>query len=77
MLSHLSYTPDLLPVDYMFFKLRGAMERTRIETVSSIQKRVTREPKAIKKEAFSREFISLYERFKRCITTNLEFDTVY
>jgi hypothetical protein len=38
----------------------------RFEVVSSIQETVTTELKAIREEAFSRAFDSLYERCKRC-----------
>jgi hypothetical protein len=41
------------------------MKGTRLDAVSSIQQTVTREQKAIQKEAFSRAFFSLYERCKR------------
>jgi hypothetical protein len=42
------------------------MKWTRFEAVSSNQQTVTRELKAIREEAFSRTFDSLYERCKRC-----------
>jgi hypothetical protein len=42
------------------------MKGMKFEVVSSIQQTVTRELKAIREEAFSRAFVSLYERRKRC-----------
>jgi hypothetical protein len=42
------------------------MNGTRFEAVSSIQQPVTKELKAIREEAFSREFDSLCERCKLC-----------
>lgn len=43
------------------------MKGTRFETVSSIQPPVMRELKAVREEAFSRAFDSLYERCIRCV----------
>jgi hypothetical protein len=40
------------------------MKGTRFEAVSSIQRTVTREPKAIREEVFSLAFDSLYQRRK-------------
>jgi hypothetical protein len=42
------------------------MKGTGFEACSLIQHTVTRELKAIREEAFSRAFGSLYERCKRC-----------
>jgi hypothetical protein len=42
------------------------MEGMRFEVVSLIQQTVTRELKAIREEAFSRAFDSLYEQCKHC-----------
>jgi hypothetical protein len=42
------------------------MKGARFEAVPSIQQTVTRELKAVREEAFSRTFDSLYERCKRC-----------
>jgi hypothetical protein len=65
-LSHPSYSPNLTPDDFFAFpKLKIAMRGTRFEAVSSIQKTVTKELKAILEEAFSLSFDSLYERWKR------------
>jgi hypothetical protein len=67
MSSHLPYSPDLASVDlFLFPKLKISMKGTRFEVVSSIQQTVTRELKAIREQAFSRAFDSLYERCKRC-----------
>jgi hypothetical protein len=67
MLLHPSYSPDLFPADfYLFPILKNAMKGTRFEAVSPLQQTVTRELKAIREEAFSRAFDSLYERCKRC-----------
>jgi hypothetical protein len=43
------------------------MKGTRVDTVSSIQQTMTRELKAIREEAFSWAFDSLYEQCKRCV----------
>jgi hypothetical protein len=62
-LSHPSHSPDLARADFFLFpKLKIAMKVTRFEAVSSIQQTVTRELKAIREEAFSWAFHSLYER---------------
>jgi hypothetical protein len=42
------------------------MNGTRFDVVSSIQQTVTRVLKAIREEAFSRAFDSLYERCELC-----------
>jgi hypothetical protein len=59
---HPPYSPDLAPTDILFPKLKIAMKGTRFEAVSSVQGTVTRELKAIREEACSRAFDSLYER---------------
>jgi hypothetical protein len=62
MLSHLPYSPDLVPADlFLFPKLKNAMKGTRFEAVSSIQQIVIRELKAIREEVFSQVFDSLCE----------------
>jgi transposase len=66
MLSHPPYSPDLEPIDLYFINLKISMKGTRFEAVASTQQTVTRELKAIREEAFSRAFDSLYERCKRC-----------
>jgi transposase len=67
MLSHPPYSPDLAPAEYFLFsKLKIAMKRKRFKAVSSIQQTVMRKLKAIREEAFSWEFDSLYEQYKRC-----------
>jgi hypothetical protein len=71
-LSHPHYLPDLVPAIFIS-KLKIAMKGTRFEAVLSIQQTVTRELKAIREEAFSREFDSLYERFKRCKETGEDY----
>jgi hypothetical protein len=43
------------------------MKRTKVEAVSSIQQTVLKEMKAIREEAFSRAFDSLYE-YERCMS---------
>jgi hypothetical protein len=66
-LSHLPYSPDLVLAGYfLFHKLKIAMKGMSFEVVSLIQQTVTRELKAIREEAFSRVFDSLYEQCKRC-----------
>jgi hypothetical protein len=61
-LSQPLYSPDLALADFfLFHKLKIAMKGMRFETVSSIQQTVTRELKAIREEAFSQAFDSLYE----------------
>jgi transposase len=58
--SHPPYSPDLAPADFVLFsKLKIATKGTRFEAVSSIQRTVTRELKAIWEEAFSRALDSL------------------
>jgi hypothetical protein len=65
-LSNPPYSPELEPADFLLLlKLKISMKGTRFEAVSSIQQTVTRELKAIREEAFSRSFDSLYERCKR------------
>jgi hypothetical protein len=49
---------------FLFPKLKIAMKGTRFEAVSSIQQTVMREVKAIREEAFSWAFNSLYEQCK-------------
>jgi hypothetical protein len=67
MLCHPSYSPDLGLADLLLFpELKTAMKGTRFEAVSSMQQNVTRELKAIRDEAFSRAFDSLYKRCKLC-----------
>jgi hypothetical protein len=51
---------------FFFHKLKIAMKAMRFEAVASIQQTVKRELKAIREEAFSREFDSLCERCKPC-----------
>jgi hypothetical protein len=65
-LSHPSYSADVEPADFFFPKLKIAMKWTRFEAISSYQQTVTSELKAIREEAFSRAFDSLYERCKLC-----------
>jgi hypothetical protein len=66
-LSHPSCSPDLASADFFLVsKIKIAMKDTRFEAVPSIQQTVTRELKAIGKEAFSRAFDSLYELCKPC-----------
>jgi histone-lysine N-methyltransferase SETMAR len=66
-LSHPPYSPDLTPADFLLFpKLKIEMKGTRLDVVPSIQQTVTRVLKAIRKEAFSLTFDSLYERCKYC-----------
>jgi hypothetical protein len=67
-LSHPPCSTDLAPADifFLFPNLKIAMKGTRFEAVSSIQQTVTRELKAIREEAFSRVFDSLYERCECC-----------
>jgi hypothetical protein len=63
---HPPYSPDLAPADFFLFpNLQIAMKGTRFGDVSSTQQTMTRELKAIREEAFSRAFDSLYERYKR------------
>jgi transposase len=65
---HPSYSPDLSRADvFSFPKLKIAMKGTRFEAVSSIQHTVTRQLKAIRVQAFSWAFDTLYERCKRCV----------
>jgi hypothetical protein len=67
MFSHTPCSPDLAPADFSLFpKLKIAMKGTRFKAVSSFQQTLTRELKAIREEAFSRAFDSLYERYKCC-----------
>jgi hypothetical protein len=63
-LSHQPYSPDLATDDFFLPKLNIAIKGTRFKAVSSIQHTVKRELKAIREEAFSRAFDSLYERCK-------------
>jgi hypothetical protein len=49
----------------LFPELKIVTKGTRFEAVSSIQQSVMRKLKAIREEAFSREFNLLYERCKR------------
>jgi hypothetical protein len=66
-LSHQHYSPDISPADFVLFpKLKITTKGTRFEAVSSIQQTVTRELKAMREDAFSRAFDSLYERYKCC-----------
>jgi hypothetical protein len=65
-LSPPPYSPNSAPADFLFPMLKIAMKGTRFEAVSSFQQIVTRELKAIREEAFSRVFDSLFERCKRC-----------
>jgi hypothetical protein len=64
-LSHPPYSPDLTAPDFLFPKLKIAMKGTRFEVVSSLQQTVARELKAVREEAFSLAFDSLYERCER------------
>jgi hypothetical protein len=52
-------------LSFLFPKLKIGTEGARFQAVSSIQQTVTGELKAIREEAFSRAFDSLYERCKR------------
>jgi hypothetical protein len=70
-LSHLPYSPDLVP--FLFPKLKTAMKGTRFEAVSSIQRNVTRELKEMQEEAFSRVFNSLYGQCKQCAKAGREY----
>jgi hypothetical protein len=65
-LSHPPYSVILSLLSFLFSKLKIATKGTRFEAVSSIQQTVTRELKAIREEAVSRSFDSLYERCNRC-----------
>jgi hypothetical protein len=58
---------------FLFPKLKIAMKGTTFEAVSSIQQTVARELKAIRKEAFSWAFDSLYERCKRCAEADRDY----
>jgi hypothetical protein len=49
------------------------MKGTKFEAVSSIKQTLTRELKAIREEAFSLEFDSLYERCKRCAEAGWDY----
>jgi hypothetical protein len=49
------------------------MKETRFEAISSIQQTVTKEMKAMREEAFSREFDPLYERCKRGTETGGDY----
>jgi hypothetical protein len=60
-LAYPSYSLDLVSAE-----LNIAMSRTKFKAVSSIQQTVTRELKAVREEACSRAFDSLYERCPRC-----------
>jgi hypothetical protein len=65
-LSHPPCSPNLVSADlFLFSELKNVMEGMRFKAVSSIQQTVTRELKAIREEAFSRAFDSLYEQCKR------------
>jgi hypothetical protein len=52
---------------FLLPKLKTAMKGARFEALASIQQTVTRELKAIREEAFSGAFDSLYERCNRCM----------
>jgi hypothetical protein len=58
-LSHPPYSPDFVPADFISY-IKNCDER------DEIQQTVTREVKAIRQEAFTRAFDSLYEGRKRC-----------
>jgi hypothetical protein len=71
-LSHPPYYSDLAPADlFQFPKLKIAMKGMRFEAVSMIQQTVTRELKAIKEQAFSQAFDSLYEQCICCAEVGL------
>jgi hypothetical protein len=73
-LSHPSCSHDLVLADiFLFSKLKIAMKGTRFKAVSSLQQTMTRELKAIREEAFSREFDSLYERSKHCVESGRDY----
>jgi hypothetical protein len=59
----------------LFPKLNIVMKWMRFEAVSSIQQTVTREAKAIRGEAFSGAFDSLYERCKRWMDAGGDYIT--
>jgi hypothetical protein len=66
-LSHPPYSLDLALADFFLYpKLKIVMKGIIFYAVSSIQQTVTRELKAIQKEAFYRAFHSLHERCKCC-----------
>jgi hypothetical protein len=61
-LSHPPYSPNLAPTDFSLFpELKIVVKGMRFEAASSIQQTVMRELKAIRKEASSWAFNSLYE----------------
>jgi histone-lysine N-methyltransferase SETMAR len=67
-ISVLSIHPTALIYRRLTFlvpKLKIAMKGIRFEAISSIKQIVTRKLKAIREEAFSREFDALYERCKQ------------
>jgi transposase len=73
-LAHPPYSPNLAPADvFLLCKLKIAVKRARFEAVSSIQQTVMRELKAIREEAFSRAFDSMYERCKCCAEAGGEY----
>lgn len=67
-IAHPPYSPDLAPADFfLFLRLKLRMKRERYEDVIDIQSNMTRELKAISKEAFQKSFQWLRERAQRCI----------
>jgi transposase len=66
-LSHPPYSPGSVPADFSSPKLKIVMKGTRFEAVSSIQQTVPRKLKAIREEAFSWAFNSLYKRYECCV----------
>jgi hypothetical protein len=78
MLSRPIHSPDLPSAAFVYFLiLKTSINGTGFEVVSSIQEILTNELKAIRKEAFPRIFVSLYERFKRLDEAGWEYIKLY
>lgn len=73
-LEHPPYSPDLAPADFWLFpKLKLSLKGTRFDSISEIQKTVTRDLKALQPDAFSKCFDAFYRRFQRCYLCNGDY----